>query len=231
MTGLKGLQRELAPFGRNITIHHTDISQEHHIIAARADVLRAHGHIDILINNAAVSISQTFEQLDLVDFHKLFEVNFWGAVYCCKYFLPDLKKQADSRLVNIISDFALMGFPGKTTYGSSKSALMGFSQALKTELAGSSVKVSLVIPPPLDTGIVKNGLHIDEIKRQKEADFLKRHGMPLALAAEKIVRNVEKGKFRIIIGAMMFGADLASRFFPTLLHFLIGKSKNRIDFV
>lgn len=64
-----------------------------------------------------------------------------------------------------------MGFPGKTTYGSSKSAVMGFINSLRTELADTTVKVSLVIPPPLKTGLVINSKHIDDIKRKKKQDF------------------------------------------------------------
>lgn len=229
--GLLTLQQELKTSDQKITVHQTDISEEQNIIYVREDILSNHNNIDILVNNAGVSISQTFCLLEIVDFQKLFAINFWGTIYCTKHFLPDLKKQDDSRLVNIISDFALMGFPGKTAYSSSKSAIMGFSNSLKTELAMTTVKVSLVIPPPLDTGLVKKGKHIDEIKKQKEAAFLQKNGMHLNEAAKRIVRQIEKGKFRIVIGTMMFWIDLASRLFPSFLHYLIGKNKNKIDFV
>jgi short-subunit dehydrogenase len=229
--GLQTLQQELKTPDQKITVHQTDISEEQNIIYVRENILSNHNHIDILVNNAGVSISQTFGLLEIADFQKLFDTNFWGTVYCTKHFLPDLKKQDNSRLVNIISDFALMGFPGKTAYGSSKSAIMGFSNSLKTELTGTSVKVSLVIPPPLDTGLVKRGKHMDETKKQKEAAFLQRNGMDINKAAKLIVRQIEKGKFRIVLGAMMFWIDLASRLFPSLLHYLIGKNKNKIDFV
>jgi len=142
-----------------------------------------------------------------------------------------LKKQNHSRLVNIISDFALMGFPGKTTYSSSKSAVMGFTNSLKTELAKTNVKVCLVIPPPLDTGLVKNSKHVDESKKKREVIFLVKNGMPLDKASRRIVGQIERGKFRIVIGTMMFWMDLISRLFPTTIHTLIGLNKNRFDFV
>jgi short-subunit dehydrogenase len=169
--------------------------------------------------------------VDLSDYKHLFDINFWGTIYCTKHFLPDLKKENDSRLVNIISDFALMGFSGKTTYSSSKSAVMGFSNSLKTELADTNVKVCLVIPPLLDTLLVKNSNHIDNIKRENEALFLKKNGMRLDKAAQRIIRQIRKGKYRIIIGTMMFWIDLASRLFPTTLHNLISKNKKRFDFI
>jgi short-subunit dehydrogenase len=230
-TGLEKLKNNLQNGSQKITIHQTDISKEQEVIAAGKQIIDEHGHIDILINNAAISISQLFEQVDLTDYKRLIDVNFWGTVYCSKYFLNDLKQREDSRLVNIISDFALIGFPGKTTYASSKSAVMGFTNCLKTELADTSVKVCLVIPPPLDTGIVITGKHINETKKQNEANFLKKNGMPLDKAARKIISKVKKGKYRIVIGPMMFWIDIASRFFPTtVLNFII-RNKKRFDFI
>jgi short-subunit dehydrogenase len=229
--GLQKLKTYLQNEPQKITIHQTDISKEGEVIAARQQIIDEHGLIDMLINNAAVSISQPFEQIDLDDYKRLIDVNFWGTVYCSKHFLSDLKQRDDSRLVNIISDFALMGFPGKTAYASSKSAVMGFTNCLKTELAGTSVKTCLVIPPPLDTGIVTNGIHIDEIKKQNEASFLKKNGMPLDKAAKKIIYKIKKGKYRIVIGPMMFWIDIVSRLFPTALHKSIGKNKKQFDFI
>ncbi|MEO8405405.1 MAG: SDR family NAD(P)-dependent oxidoreductase [Chitinophagaceae bacterium] len=229
--GLTKLQRELSNNTQAISIHQVDVSNEEQIIAARKEILQRHQHVDILINNAGVSISQPFDQLALDDYKWLFDINFWGTVYCCKHFLPDLQEQPGSRLVNIISDFALMGFPGKTSYASSKAAVMGFSNALYTELNGTNVKLSIVIPPALDTNIVKNGKHIDEIKRTKEAEFLQKNGMSLDKAATRIISKVKAGKYRVVIGSMMFWTDLGSRLFPTWIHKLIWKNKKKFRFV
>jgi short-subunit dehydrogenase len=231
ITGLENLKASLLNNHQKITIHKVDISREQEIISARKEILEQHQRIDILINNAGVSISRTFDQLELADYKWLFDINFWGTIYCTKHFLPDLKQQTDSRLVNIISDFALMGFPGKTTYGSSKSAVMGFTNSLRTELAETTVRVSLVIPPPLSTGLVINSKHMDDIKRTNEARYLKKFSMPLDKAAKKIISKVKAGKFRIVIGLLMFWIDFASRLFPSAIHRIIGSHKKRFDFV
>ena len=229
--GLEKTKSELEINEQKITIHHADVSNEKNIATARLEILNYHKRIDILVNNAAISISQNFEQIDLGDYKKLFDINFWGTIHCTKHFLPDLRKQDDTRIVNIISDFALMGFPGKTAYGSSKSGVLGFTNALKTELAETNIKVCLVIPPPLDTGLVKNNKHVDDKKRESEARFLEKNGLPLDKTTKRIVKQIKKGKYRIVIGAMMFWIDLISRLFPTLLHRLIGKNKRRFDFI
>jgi short-subunit dehydrogenase len=230
-SGLEILKNNLETPAQKITIHQADVSNEEGIITTRLDILNHHPGVDIVVNNAGISISQSFDRIDLRDYRRLFDINFWGTIYCTRYFLPDLRQQKDSRIVNIVSDFAFMGFPGKTAYGSSKSAIVGFTNALKTELADTTVKVCFVVPPPLDTGLVRNGKHMDDEKRTREAKFLGKNGLPLDETARRIVKQVRKGKYRIVVGTLMFGVDLLSRFFPTLLHRLIGVSKNRFDFI
>ncbi len=217
--------------GPLVTIHHTDVSQEEQVRAAVVDIVRMHGSVDILINNAAISSSQPFEQVSLPHYRRLMDVNFWGTVYCTRYFLPHMQQRPQAKLVNIISDFALMGFPGKTTYASSKSAVMGFTNVLRTELTGTTVQLSLVIPPAMDTNIVRYGAHINEAKRAQEQAFLQRTGMPVDKAAERILKAISRGKYRIVTGPMMFWIDVVVRFFPTLLHRVIGSNKKRIPFV
>ena len=229
-TGLLQLKAELSS-GQNLSIHKADVSQEAEIIDCKNAIMDVHKQVDIFINNAAVSISQPFEQLNTEDHKRLFDINFWGAVYCTKHFLPELKKQNKSHLVSIISQFAFIGFPGKTSYASSKGALMAFTNSLKTELGDTGVKVSIAIPPPMPTQIVTKGKHTDEIKRQKEIEFLQARGMDAGKAAKIIIRNMQKGNYRIVVGPMMFWVDLLSRLSPKTAHWFIAKNKKKFGFV
>jgi short-subunit dehydrogenase len=231
MNGLESLKKELEKEDQLITIYQADISSEEQVSAVKRLIVEQHKGVDILVNNAGISISQLFNEVAISDFRKLIDVNFWGTVLCSRYFMPDLLAQSQSHLVNIISGFALLGFPGKTCYGSSKSAIMGFSNALKTEISHTTLRISLVIPPALDTGLVWGGPHMGEDKRQKEAVFMKKNAMPIEKAAEKIIRGIRKGKYRIVAGRMMFWTDLAARIFPTRVHEFIGRNKRKYDFV
>lgn len=230
LDGLIELKKLLKPAGKMISIHKADVSVEEEVVNVKKTIAEQHTNIDILINNAAISMSQPFDQLTLADFRRLLDVNFWGMVYCTRYFLPALKQSKEARIVNIISGFATMGFPGKTTYAASKAAILGFTNSLKTELEGTSIRPCLVIPPPIDTGLVKNNKHIDENKKQLEINFIQKRAMRVNKVAARIVQQVKKGKYRIIIGSMMFWMDVGSRFFPTILHKMIGRSKKKIEF-
>jgi short-subunit dehydrogenase len=229
--GLAQLQADFSGSALRISIHAVDISKEEDVKQAGLEILMTHRQVNMLINNAAVSISQPFKQLSLSDYKRLFDVNFWGTVHCTKVFLPELLQYPGSRLVNVISGFALMGFPGKISYGASKSAVMGFTNTLYTELAGTNVKVCLVIPPPMHTGIVARGLHIDENKRAREDAFLAQNGMAVEQVAAAIVSKVQAGRYRIVIGAATWWMDLGCRLFPGLVHGMIGRNKKRVDFI
>ncbi len=227
-SGLELLAKELAAYGIICSLHTADIADEEQVKTAAADIIARHNAVDILINNAAISSSQPFHQVELGFYRRLMDVNFWGTVYCTRHFLPMLTKQPDSRLVNVVSYFAWVGFPGKTTYGSSKSAVMGFTNALLAELNGTSVKVSLVIPPPLSTNLISTGLHISEEKKQAELKFMQAQGMPVDRAARIAVNGIATGRYRIFVGLKMALVDLGVRISPWLAQkFLAGK---RFDF-
>ncbi len=228
--GLQEVQKALTGSGQ-ISIHKADIAIEADVGNVYKEVLAQHNRVDILINNAAIANGQLFEQVDMEDFRKLFDVNFWAVVYCSRHFLPALLLRNGSMLVNIISEFAYLGLPGKITYGSSKSAIMGFSNSLKTELSGTNVRLSLVVPPPMKTDLVKSGRHIDEHRKMIEDTFLKKKGMHPDKAAKIIVRQMKSGTYRIFVGPMMYWMDVLIRLFPTPMHYLIGKYKKRIGFV
>jgi short-subunit dehydrogenase len=228
--GLASLKVELSGRG-NVSIHEVDVSVEHHVLFARNDVVARHSQVDVLINNAAISSSETFKTINLTFFRKLFDVNFWGAVYCTKHFLQDLSAAKDSRLANVISGFAAIGFPGKSSYGSSKSALMGLTQSLYTELIEHGVKVSMVIPPAMDTGLIANGRHIADEKKNREIAFAKANSIPLNTVAKCVVENMARGKFRIVIGRQTVFLNFMARVFPVLTHRQIIRNKGSFDFI
>lgn len=220
---MEKLHQEL-DLNSHVSIHVADVADEQQVQIAKEQILQYHERVDMLINNAGISISMSFEQMDLNDFRRLWDVNFWGMVNFTKHFLPELKQQPQAMIVNVISMFAFMGFPGKTAYGASKRAIDGFSAALRTELRNTGVKLTLVIPPPLYTDIVKNGVHIDEEKRAKEIAFLKNNGMPLDKAAKKIVQQLRRNKPYVIIGWKTKAAVWGSKLFPSLIQYFTIKS-------
>jgi short-subunit dehydrogenase len=103
------------------------------------------GGIDILINNAGISMRALFAESDTEVTRKIMEINFLGAVYCTKYALPSILKNHGS-IVGISSTAGYRGLPGRAAYSASKFALQGWLEALRTELLHSGVNVMWVCP-------------------------------------------------------------------------------------
>lgn len=107
--------------------------------------LEKFGRIDVLINNAGISMRALFSELDLDVLRELMDVNFWGTVQCIKAALPSLL-QSKGVIVGISSIAGNRGLPGRTGYSASKFAMQGFLESLRTEVLSSGLHVMWVSP-------------------------------------------------------------------------------------
>jgi short-subunit dehydrogenase len=211
-----------------ISRHHLDVSDRAAVSVLPAKVIAEHGGVDVVVNNAGVALGGTFVEVAEGDFDWLFGINFWGVVQMTRAFLPLLQKSEEARLVNISSLFGLIAPPGQTAYCASKFAVRGFSEALRHELAGTRVGVTVVHPGGVATSIAKNARHPislseeERAKRRKFSDsFLT---MPPEIAGEIIVRGVENRKPRILVGRDAKFVALLERLMPvTYWNWLGGK--------
>jgi short-subunit dehydrogenase len=136
------------------------------------EALRVYGRIDVLINNAGISMRAIFEEVDLDVIKKVMDINFYGVLYATKYCLPQIIKNKGS-IVGISSIAGFRGLPGRTGYSSSKFALNGFLESLRTELLSSGVHVLTACPGFTASNIRKRSLKQDgssqgESPRQEE---------------------------------------------------------------
>jgi short-subunit dehydrogenase len=122
-----------------------DISHENDCRQLIESTLHVYGGIDILINNAGVSMRGLFNDTKVDTFQHLMNVNFWGALFCTKYALPSiLERRGD--IIGISSIAGYRGLPGRSGYSASKYALQGWLEALRTELLHTGVNVMWVCP-------------------------------------------------------------------------------------
>jgi len=113
--------------------------------------------LDILINNAGLSMRGLFEETDLTVIKRLMDVNFWGAVYCTKYALPELIKNKGS-VVGVSSIAGFKGLPARTGYSASKFALQGFLESLRNENLKTGLHVLIACPGYTESNIRKTAL-------------------------------------------------------------------------
>lgn len=135
----------------------TDISNEEECRLLIAKTVEKYGNIDILINNAGVSMRALFLDVDLKVLRRLMDVNFWGTVYCTKYALPYLIERKGS-LVGISSVAGFHGLPGRTGYSASKFAIHGFLETIRIENLKKGLHVMIIAPGFTATEIRKHAL-------------------------------------------------------------------------
>jgi NAD(P)-dependent dehydrogenase (short-subunit alcohol dehydrogenase family) len=217
--GLAETAQQIRGLGRTVTTHVVDVSSKHRMHEFVAEVVDAHGGVNILINNAGVAVVSDFADHSIEDFEWLMGINFWGVVYGCKFFLPHLVKADEAHIVNISSLFGLMGIPQQTSYCASKFAVRGFSESLRVELASSHVGVTSIHPGGIATNIVADarlaGTAQDPKSHARMVKSFKKM-MPPSEAAEAIVRGIERNKPRVLITRESYLADVAKRLAPGL---------------
>jgi NAD(P)-dependent dehydrogenase (short-subunit alcohol dehydrogenase family) len=158
-TGLKETADMVCSRSKNlrITTHKVDTSDHKQVKQYADDVVKAHGEVHIIINNAGVVITETIEDLSYEDFEWLMGINLWGVIYGCKEFLPYLKKQDSAHIINISSVNGIFTNPNNGPYCTAKFAVRGFTETLAQELADTKIKVSCVHPGGIKTNIANNG--------------------------------------------------------------------------
>ena len=216
--GLAETVRVIGSCAGRLTVHPLDLVQRAAISALPGLIRAEHGGLDALVNNAGVAVSGHFEAIAEEDFDWLFSVNFAALVRMTRDFLPMLRESDQARIVNISSLFGLIAMPGQTAYAASKFAIRGFSEALRHELAGTSVGITLVHPGGVATSIVENArpssaVPLEKTLQDKRA-FTKLLKISPDRAAETIVRGIERRRPRVIIGGHARFAAALERLFP-----------------
>jgi NAD(P)-dependent dehydrogenase (short-subunit alcohol dehydrogenase family) len=181
-----------------------DVADRDAFAAYAAAVAEQFGRVNVVINNAGVTMTGDFEEMTYEQFEWIMGINFWGVVTGTKEFLPHLIASGDGHVVNISSLFGLVSIPGQSSYNASKYAVRGFTEALRQEMlvAGHPVGVSCVHPGGIKTGISRNGR---KTKSQDgaalDALFEKKLArMEPSRAAQIIVRGIEKNQARVLVG-------------------------------
>jgi NAD(P)-dependent dehydrogenase (short-subunit alcohol dehydrogenase family) len=174
-----------------------DVSDRAAFATYAAAVREQFGRVNVVVNNAGVTMTGDFEEISYDDFEWIMGINFWGVVTGTKEFLPHLIESGDGHLVNISSLFGLISTPGQSTYNASKYAVRGFTEALREEMlvAGHPVGVTCVHPGGIKTGISRNGRKT----ASQDAEALDR------LFEKKLARMEPERAAQIIVGAILKG--------------------------
>jgi len=216
-----GLSQTASLIGRkvNVSTHTLDVAKRDEVRAFAADVVKHHGCVDLVINNAGVLVTDLIETVPYEDFEWLMGVNFWGVVNGTKEFLPYLKQRPEAHIVNMSSINGIVPSPNQGTYNASKFAVKGFTETLYQECRKTGIRVSCVHPGWIRTNIVKKsrwGHLLDpELSPEKASAMVDRQTMSLPEDVVKtIVSGIKRNERRIVVCPEAKALDLIARAFP-----------------
>jgi short-subunit dehydrogenase len=203
----------------DVDTHVIDLADGGDRLDLAAEVQSRHGGADLLVNNAGVALSGTFEQNRMADVEWLLEINLYAVLRMTKAFLPQLLARPGAHLVNVSSLFGLIAPPGQVAYVTSKYGVRGFSEALRHELAPRGVGVTVVHPGGVRTNIAASARLSGPDPEGAQAEQARRFAavaltMPPEEAARQIVAAVQSRKPRLVISRAARAADLLARVTP-----------------
>lgn len=199
----------------------SDVSVEADCARIIADTIQRFGRIDVLINNAGISMRGLFAQTDLEVIRKLIDTNFWGTVFCTKYALPYLLQEKGS-VVGISSIAGKKGLPGRSGYSASKFAVEGFLETLRTENLKTGLHVLVACPGFTASAIRESSLGPDG-KPQGESPRDEKNMMTAEAVAARIYEGVIGRKRDLIMTSNGKLTVFLNKFFPGYLDKVVYK--------
>lgn len=196
-----------------------DVSIENECQSLIEQALTHFNTIDVLLNNAGISMRALFRELDLIVLKRLMDVNFWGAVYCTKYALSALLKSKGS-VVGISSGAAYHGFPGRTGYSASKFALNGFLESLRIENLKNGLHV-LIAAPGFTASNIRYTALVKDGTVQGDTSMEESKMMTAARTAQLLVEAIEGRKRTLVITSQAKLMVLFSKIVPAWLDKLL----------
>lgn len=183
--------------------------------------MKVFGNIDILINNAGISMRSLLKDADVDVIKRVMDVNFYGSVYCTKLALPSIIEQKGT-IVGVSSIAGYRGLPGRSGYSASKFALNGWLEAVRTELIDSNVNVMWVCPGFTRSNI-RNAALNNKGDAQGESPLDEGSLMSSEECAEHIIKAIEKRKRTLVLTFRGKQTVFMNKFFPSWADKLVKK--------
>jgi short-subunit dehydrogenase len=191
-----------------------DVSSENDCRRFIETTIKVFGGIDILINNAGISMRALLKDVSTEVVRKVMDINFFGAVYCTKFALPSLIERKGT-IVGISSIAGYRGLPGRSAYSASKYALRGWLEAIKTELLEDNVHV-MWVSPGFTTSNIRNAALDKNAESHGETPLDESKLMSAEECAHRILRAVEKKRRTLVMTFTGKQTVFVNKFFPKL---------------
>jgi len=189
---LEKLATEIRENGGEVCVIPTDVTDEEQCRILIEGTVEKYGYLDILINNAGISMRANFIDVDSSVLKKVMDVNFWGMVYCSKYALPHLLERRGV-IVGVSSIAGFHGLPGRTGYAASKFAMHGFLETIRIENLRKGLHVMIIAPGFTASNIRYNALQADG-SLQGDSPRNEKRMMKPEFVARWVLKGIKKKK-------------------------------------
>ncbi len=224
------VQQEIAALGARVLTRQTDVSDEAQVQALAAFVIHELGRVDVLHNNAGVSVGGRIEDTSIDDWKWLLGINLWGVIYGVHHFLPVMIQQRYGHIVNTSSILGLAATPATGTYATAKFAVTGLGEALRSEVRHYGIGVTTICPGLIDTRIVADGRintrPDSRSTRENVVAYFKNHGKPPEKVAKAVVNAVRNDRAVVPVGGdawtYWYIKRLSQRLFNRIMNFSAG---------
>jgi short-subunit dehydrogenase len=204
--------------------HIVDIAEKAEIERFHEEVIARHQKVDLVFNNAGITVVSEFDSMPEEDWDRVMRVNLDGVINMTRKFLPDLKSRPEAALINTSSIFGMVAVPSQSVYHATKFAVRGFTESLAKEMKDTNLQVHCVHPGHVGTNIALSAKHVEsgepssilgkERSVEEQGRMFKENGMHPSRAAKIILDGVKKKRTRIFVGLDAKLLDLSQRLFP-----------------
>jgi NAD(P)-dependent dehydrogenase (short-subunit alcohol dehydrogenase family) len=178
--GLEGTAAPLRGLGRRLFTRRVDVAKRDEMAAFAVEVERERGAVDVLVNNAGVGLAARLLETTLEDWEWILSINLWGVIHGCHFFAPAMARRGCGHIVNVASVAGLVASEPLGAYSTTKFAVVGFSEALRDELAPQGVGVTTICPGVIDTSIARTtrarGSYDEEGERARMVSLFAKRG-------------------------------------------------------
>lgn len=233
--GLQETAEQARALGVKVTTTKVNVADRAAMHAWADQVVKDHGKVNLIFNNAGVALGNTVEDASYEDYEWIMGINLWGVIHGTKAFLPYLKQTGDGHVINVSSIFGLFSQPTQSGYNMTKFAVRGFTESLRQELDldNCGVSATCVHPGGIKTNIAKNARMDDSVLKltggkgstekmtqQFEQMFVTTPGK----AAQVILNAVKRDARRVLIGNDAKATDVMQRLLPQVYQKLVTAS-------
>ncbi len=233
--GLNETAEKARALGVKVTTTKLDVSNRDAMHAWADQVVKDHGKVNLIFNNAGVALGNTVEEAKYEDYEWIMGINLWGVIYGTKAFLPYIKQAGEGHIINVSSIFGLFAQPTQSGYNMTKFAVRGFTESLRQELdlQNCGVSATCVHPGGIKTNIARNARMTASVTaltggksspEKMAAQFEKLFSTTPEKAAQVILNAVRHNSRRVLIGSDAKATDIMQRMLPTIYQRIVTTS-------